>query len=59
VGQHIDRCIICYYCAEINIDCSAQMLLLKLLKKFSREEESTGRRFHSLLTDVKNEYLAI
>ena len=40
-----------FYCAEINIDYSAQILLLKLLQKFSKEDESTtepGRRFHSL-----------
>ena len=45
------------YCAEINIDYSAQILLLKLLQKFSKEDESITKRFHSLITDGKNEYL--
>ena len=49
-----------FYCAEINIDYSAQILLFNLLQKFYKEDESTtepGRRFHSLITDGKNEYL--
>ena len=59
-SQKIYLFIYLFYCAEINIDYSAQILLLKLLQKFSKEDESTtkpGRRFHSLITDGKNEYL--
>jgi len=46
--------VVFFYCAEINIDYSAQILLLKLLQKFSKEGESTtepGRRFHSLIAN--------
>ena len=55
IGFLLALLLLFFYCAEINIDYSAQILLLKLLQKFSKEDESTtepGRRFHSLITDI-------
>jgi len=48
---------ICFYCAEINIDYSAQ-IANSYYFNYSREEEAITkpeRRFHSLITDGNNE----